>query len=484
MAEGALLWSLADFLEATGGRLMGAAPAGISGVSLDSRTLAPGDAFFAIQGDSRDGHAFAGDALKNGAGLAVVSADKAADIAARPLVAVADPLQALEKLGRAARARSGAKIIAVTGSVGKTGTKEMLRSALAESGDTHASAASYNNQWGVPVSLALMPPTARFGIFEVGMSHPGEIAPLAKMIRPHVAIVTAIAPVHLQYFASVDEIAAAKAEIFAGLEAGGAAIVNRDNPYFDFLAGRARQAGAGQVIGFGEDERAQARGVQVSLHPDCSTVSADILGQRATYKIGAPGAHLVMNSLAVLAAVRIAGGDLARAALALGGWRAPQGRGRRLEFKTRIGPVTLIDESYNANPASMRAAIAILGQAEPGANGRRVAVLGDMLELGEAAPRLHAELAEALVDAGVDRVYTAGPMMAALRDALPDSLRAAHGERSEELGPALERDIRPGDVVMVKGSLGSRMAPLVAALERHLVVRYEAEPRPASVTAN
>jgi UDP-N-acetylmuramoyl-tripeptide--D-alanyl-D-alanine ligase len=480
VAERGELWSLTDFIAATGGRLTGKPAQGISGISIDSRTIAPGEAFFAIRGEARDGHSFAAGALDKGAALAVVAEDKVAEIAAAPLLVVADPLQALENLGRAARLRSRAQIIAVTGSVGKTGTKEMLRAALSPSGETHASAASYNNQWGVPLSLALLPRTARFAIFEVGMNHPGEIAPLARMIRPHIAIVTAVAPVHLEYFVSLDDIAAAKAEIFAGLEPGGAAILNRDNAYFDFLAERARAAGAGRVIGFGEDERADARAAKLSLHADCSAVSADFHGIRVTYKVGAPGKHQVINSLAVLAAAQLAGGDLARGAMALGVWRAPRGRGRRLVFTTQLGSVSIIDESYNANPASMRAAIATLGQVQPGGNGRRIAVLGDMLELGQAAPHLHTELAEALVDANVDLVYTAGPMMALLRDALPAALRAGHARTADGLADMLERDIRPGDVVMIKGSLGSRMAPLVAALERHLVLRYEA----TAATAN
>lgn len=469
------LWSLADFIAATGGRLTGELPQGISGISIDSRTIAAGEAFFAIRGPERDGHAFVADAIQRGAALAVVAEDKAVEIAAAPLLVVTDPLEALKNLGRAARARSAARVIAVTGSVGKTGTKEMLRVALSPSGETHASAASYNNQWGVPLSLALLPSTARFAIFEVGMNHPGEITPLAGIVRPQIAIITAVEPVHLEFFPALEDIAAAKAEIFSGLEPGGVAILNRDNAYFDFLAERARAAGAGRIVGFGEDERAEARVAKLSLHTACSAVSADILGTRATYKIGTPGKHLIFNSLAVLAAVQFAGGDLARGALALGAWQAPEGRGRRLTFTTQLGPVTIIDESYNANPASVRAAIVTLGQAQPSGNGRRIAVLGDMLELGEAAPRLHAELADALVDAGIDLVYTAGPMMAALRKALPPALRAGHAKQAEGLAALIERDVHPGDVVMIKGSLGSRMAPLVAALERYLVVRYEAE---------
>ena len=277
-------------------------------------------------------------------------------------------------------------MIGVTGSVGKTGTKEALRLALARSGETHASVASYNNHWGVPLSLARCPASARYAVFEMGMNHAGEIEPLTRLVRPHVAIVTTVEPVHLEFFGSVEAIADAKAEIFRGLEPGGAAVINRDNPQFARLAARAKSAGVERIVSFGEHAKADARLIKCALHPDCSTVQARILGTDVTYKLGAPGRHVVLNSLAVLAAASLAGADLALAALALADLKPPSGgRGARITLDLPGGTALLIDESYNANPASMRAALALLGQAPMGPRGRRIAVLGDMLELGRAA---------------------------------------------------------------------------------------------------
>ena len=305
-----------------------------------------------------------------------------------PLLVVPDVLEGLRDLARASRARSEAKVIGVTGSVGKTGTKEALRLALTPSGETHASVASYNNHWGVPLSLARCPASARFAVFEMGMNHAGEIEPLSQLVQPHVAIVTTIAPVHLEYLGSIEAIADAKAEIFRGLVAGGAAVINRDIPQYQRLARAAESVGA-RVVSFGEHAKADARLITSSLHADCSTVQARILGADVTYKLGAPGRHVVMNSLAVLAAASLAGADLALAALALAGLAPPTGRGARSELELPGGRALLIDESYNANPASMQAAIALLGQADVAAQGRRIAVLGDMLELGPSGAELH-----------------------------------------------------------------------------------------------
>jgi UDP-N-acetylmuramoyl-tripeptide--D-alanyl-D-alanine ligase len=457
------LWTTDVLIAATGGRLSGSVAGALDGVSIDTRTLVPGDIFVAIEGRTHDGHAFVAKAFEAGAGLAIVRAG-AVDPQAGPLLEVDDPLTALEGIGRAGRARSGARIIAVTGSVGKTGTKEALRLALAKDGTVHASAASYNNHWGVPLSLSRLPADARYGVFEIGMNHPGEITPLARMIRPHVAVITTVAPVHLGNFASVDEIADAKAEVFAGLAPGGTAVLNRDNPYYDRLREAALAAGAGRVVGFGEHDRAEARLEKVVLHATCSCVSASICGHKVTYKLGAPGRHLVMNSLAVLAVVDCVGADLALAALALADMSAPKGRGARHRLAIGRGYFTLVDESYNANPVSMRAAIATLGTAKPGPRGRRIAVLGDMLELGEAAPRLHAELASALDDAGIDLVYACGPNMARLWEALPQARRGVHADDAAGLAETVADTIEAGDVVMIKGSLGSRMGPLVEML--------------------
>ena len=296
-------------------------------------------------------------------------------------------LAALVDLAHAARARLTAQVIAVTGSVGKTSTKEALRRVLGAQGQTHASAASFNNHWGVPLSLARCPATSRFAIFEIGMNYSGEIEPLVKMVRPHVAIITTVEPVHLEFFAGIEAIADAKAEIFEGVEPGGAVVLNRDNSQFARLQRRARKLGISRIVSFGADGKSDARLLDVSLHAACSAVHADILGQDVTYKLGVPGRHMAMNSLAVLAAAALAGADLALAALSLSQLEPAAGRGVRRMLEMASGEATLIDESYNANPASMAAALDVLGQAAVGPHGRRIAVLGDMLELGPPAPR-------------------------------------------------------------------------------------------------
>jgi UDP-N-acetylmuramoyl-tripeptide--D-alanyl-D-alanine ligase len=475
----ARLWSVEAMAQAMGAERTGALPDAVSGISIDTRSVSPGEAFFAIKGDARDGHEFVAAALKAGAGLAVVAAERRAEFASNaPLLIVRDVLDGLRDLARAARARLQAQVIGVTGSVGKTGTKEALRLALAPCGETHASVASYNNHWGVPLSLARCPASARYAVFEMGMNHAGEIEPLTRLVRPHVAIITTVAPVHLEFFGSVEAIADAKAEIFSGIEPSGAAVINRDNPQFARLSRAAKNAGVERVVSFGEHAKADARLIKCSLHPDCSTVQARILGTEVTYKLGAPGHHVVLNSLAVLAAVSLAGADLALAALALAEIKPPTGRGARSTLELRDGTALLIDESYNANPASMRAALALLGQAEVGPRGRRIAVLGDMLELGARGADLHRELLEPLLADGVDLVFCCGPLMRALWEALPSERRGGYAETSGALESQLLAAVRPGDAVMVKGSLGSRMGLLVKALQR-LSPREEALAAPA-----
>ena len=461
------LWTLDAMTAAMRAQPQGALPAIISGISIDTRTIVPGEAFFAIQGENRDGHDFVAAALKAGAGLAVVAAGKRAAMPNdAPLLIVPDVLDGLRDLARAARARLTGKVIGVTGSVGKTSTKEALRLALSRDGETHASVASYNNHWGVPLSLARCPQTARFAVFEMGMNHAGEIEPLTRHARPHVAIITAIEPVHLEFFPSIDAIADAKAEIFIGLEPGGSAVINRDSPQFARLQQRAKDAGVERIVSFGEHAKADARLVKCSLHPDCSTVEASILGMPVTYKLGAPGRHLVLNSLAVLATAVLVGADLAVAALALAQLKPAVGRGTRVTLDLPGGAALLIDESYNANPASMRAAIALLGQAQLGPRGRRIAVLGDMLELGPQAIDLHRGLAEPILANTVDLVFCAGEKMRALWEALPSERRGGYAENSAALEPEVLTAIRAGDAVMVKGSLGSKTGLIVKALER------------------
>ena len=461
------LWTLDDMAAAMRADRAGALPAEVAGISIDSRTLGKGDAFFAIQGENRDGHDFVEAALKAGAGLAVVARAQRARFAAdAPRLLVDDVLEGLRDLARAARARSHAQVIAVTGSVGKTGTKEALRLALTPDGETHASAASYNNHWGVPLSLARCPASAKYAVFEIGMNHAGEITPLTQLVRPNVAIITTIEPVHLEYFGTLEKIADAKAEIFSGIAPGGAAVLNRDNAQFSRLAAAAKAAGVARIVTFGEHKDADARLKRHSLQADSSTVEAHILGHDVTYKLGAPGKHLVLNSLGVLAAVALVHADLALAALALNNLKPATGRGARTTLKLPGGSALLIDESYNANPASMRAALALLGQAPVGPQGRRIAVLGDMLELGPPGAELHRGLGAAIEAAGIDLVFCSGPLMHALWEARPSARRGGYAETAAALEPAVLDAIHAGDAVMVKGSLGSKMGPIVKALER------------------
>ncbi|MGU3386090.1 UDP-N-acetylmuramoylalanyl-D-glutamyl-2,6-diaminopimelate--D-alanyl-D-alanine ligase [Methylobacterium sp. D53M] len=471
------LWTREELESATGGRLAGAGRA-IGGASIDTRTLQPGDLFFAIRGDTRDGHDFVPDALGRGAGAAVVSAARAEALAVHgPVLAVpeggADPvLRAMVRLGAAARARTRAQVVAVTGSVGKTGTKEALRHVLSEQGETHASAASYNNHWGVPLTLTRMPRSARYGVFEIGMNHGAEIVPLTAQVRPDIALITTIAPAHIEHFASLAAIADAKGEIFSGLQPGGVAILNRDAPHFDRLAAHAQASRAGRVVTFGEHADADVRALKIVLRPDLSVIDAVVMGQPVTYKLGTAGRHAALNSLGVMAVVHSLGADLARAALSLGGLKPPAGRGERTALEVGGGTAYLVDESYNANPVAVRAALATLAGIETGPRGRRIAVLGDMLELGAAAPDLHRGLAEAIEAARVDLVFTAGPLMRHLFEALPVSRRGAVADTAADLLEPLARTLRSGDAVMVKGSNGSRMGRIVEALK----ARYAVDP--------
>jgi UDP-N-acetylmuramoyl-tripeptide--D-alanyl-D-alanine ligase len=461
------LWTSSDMTEAMRAIVSGMLPNAITGLSIDSRTISPGEAYFAIKGDVHDGHDFVAAALKAGAALAVVEAaqrDKFPTDA--PLLMVDDVLAGLVDLAHASRARLSAEIIAVTGSVGKTSTKEALRRVLGAQGETHASAASFNNHWGVPLSLARCPASAQFAIFEIGMNHAGEIEPLVKMVRPHVAVITTVEPVHLEFFSGIEAIADAKAEVFVGLEPGGAAVLNRDNPQFARLRRRAKKLGISRIVSFGADKKSDARLIDVSLHAACSAVHADILGHDVTYKLGMPGRHMAMNSLAVLAAASLAGADLALAGLALSQAQPAAGRGVQHMLEVGSGEATLIDESYNANPASMAAALNVLGRAAVGPHGRRIAVLGDMLELGPTAAQLHRGLIDAVRANHIDLVYCCGALMRNLWDALSSGKRGGYAESADALESQVLAAIRAGDVIMVKGSLGSKMKTIVAALEK------------------
>ncbi|ASY57183.1 MULTISPECIES: UDP-N-acetylmuramoylalanyl-D-glutamyl-2,6-diaminopimelate--D-alanyl-D-alanine ligase [Sinorhizobium] len=460
------LWTSSDLLAAMNGRPVGNLPEGIIGISIDSRTIEKGEAFFAIRGDRVDGHDYAGIALANGASLLVVSEGKLPALGRliAPMIVVDDVLEAMIRLGCAARDRSAAKVIAVTGSVGKTTTKEMLRHVLSPLGRVHASVASFNNHWGVPLTLARMPETTDFGIFEIGMNHPGEIRPLSAMVRPHVAVVTSIAAAHLGNFASLDEIAAAKAEIFEGVVKGGHAVINRDSPQFELLERAAAAAGISHIHSFGANPKSEYRLIEFAGGADRSVLWAGIGGRTLEVTIGAPGRHIAENALAVIAAAQLAGADIDRVLASLATMQPEKGRGLRHRLKIGGGHLTLIDESYNANPASMRAAIALLRDAEPPAGGRRIAILGDMLEMGEHAAAVHAALADPIVEAGITDVWLAGPDMAHLRDALPVEVAVVHREAIGDLTSYALGAVAAGDVVMVKSSKGTGCAKIVQAL--------------------
>jgi UDP-N-acetylmuramoyl-tripeptide--D-alanyl-D-alanine ligase len=458
------LWTGTEFLTALDGDASGASPATITGASIDTRTIRPGDAFFALK-DVRDGHDFVKDAFAKGAALAVVDREHATALAGSgPLAIVDDVLRAMERAGVARRAQLDARVIAITGSVGKTGTKEALKLILGRQGPTMAPVGSYNNHWGVPLTLVRTPRDTAFGVYEIGMSNPGEIAPLARMAAPDVAIVTTVQPVHLASFPSVSAIADEKGAIYEGLPPHGVAIGHADIPDAGRLRAAAMASRAGRFVSFGESAGADVRLLSCALQADLSTVEADVMGTRVTYKIGSPGKHVVMNSLAVLAAVKLIGADLALAALALADFTPPQGRGAKQMLAAPGGQITLIDESYNANPASMRAALENLGRLKPGPRGRRIAVLGDMLELGPQEGEMHAALAGSIAANGVDLVFASGPLMRNLYDALPAAVRGAYAASSAGLEPLVLDALRAGDVVTVKGSLGSKMGPLVKAM--------------------
>ena len=504
------LWSAHDLVEATGGIM--AAPFGATGVSIDTRTLAPGDLFVALQGENGDGHRFVADALAKGAAGAMVHQDVPG---AANLLRVDDALAALTRLGGYARARFAGRVVAVTGSVGKTTTKEMLRCLFSALGPTHAAVASYNNHWGVPLTLARLPPDAAFCVVEIGMNHAGEIAPLARLARPHVAVITTIEKAHIGFLGSIEAIADEKASIVAGLEQGGIAVLPMDTPMLPRLRAAAQAVGA-TVIGFGADATADARLVDIAMDADGSDVTAALDDVPVRFRLNAPGRHMAMNALAALLvlsryaglsreadqretrssegegdrvgtqppvgtqqpfvvcrpdrphpALRAAPGSspgqaLSRVAGEVFAHFTPvSGRGARRHLPLSTGTALLLDESYNGNGASMRAALSVLSL-QPAR--RRIAVLGDMLELGDASPAEHAALAPDAA-AAADLVFACGPLMRHLFDALPDQKRAAHAPDAASLAPLVARAIAPGDAILVKGSLGSRMRRVVDALD-------------------
>lgn len=441
----------------------------ITGLSIDTRSLNAGDLFIALRGGQADGHAFVGQAFEAGAAAAMVEEGGVQDGVNGPLIIVADVLAALEAMGRVARQRTQAYVIAVTGSVGKTSVKESLHAALQKSGRVHVSEKSFNNHIGVPLSLARLPIEADYAVFEIGMNHAGEIATLVDMVRPHCAIITHIGEAHIENFASMQALAQAKAEILTAFAGDGVALLPADNAYLSVLQDVAAENNVAKVLTFGMTPAANISEThsapdKVKLHAQCSCVSAHILGTAVTYKIGVPGAHHVSNSLAVLSAVSLAGADVALAALSLAGYQALSGRGRRHHLQSPQGAYELIDETYNANPISMAAALQTLGLSPHEGHGRRIAVLGDMAELGAEGPALHASMAQVIAQAEIDLVFGCGPLTQHLMDALPAQCRGQYAPTPDQMVEVLIDEIHRDDVVMVKGSNASNMQSVVRGL--------------------
>ncbi len=458
------LWTAAEAVAATGGTAQGDWRA--DGVSIDTRSLQPGDLFVALKA-ARDGHEFVAQALANGAAAALVSRIPEGVAADAPLLIVEDVQAGLEALGMAARARSKARVVAVTGSVGKTSTKEMLARMLGDQGATHASVASYNNHWGVPLTLARMPRETDFAVIEIGMNHPGEIAPLARMARPHVAMITTVAAVHLEAFEDVAAIAREKAAILQGLEPGGVAVLNADIAEADILRHAAGAAGA-RIVGFGQTAQ-DYRLLDASVQGNTTVARAEVAGAPLLYKIASAGRHFAMNALGALAACAALGAEPALSVLALGRWSPYRGRGVRelIRLDPAIGDqvLTLLDDAYNANPTSVAAALEVLAATDVD-RGRRIAILGDMKELGPDAERFHAALADLPAMAAIDRVHSVGPLMRALHGALPEAKRGLHCDTSAELARALKSRFAPGDAVLVKGSLSMRLGVIVDVIRK------------------
>jgi len=447
------LWTSSDAETATLGHVTKAFAA--NGLSIDTRTLKEGDLFVALKGDNRDGHDFVRAAFAAKAGAALVSRELEGVNGA--MLVVAHTQRGLDDLAVAARARSDAKIVAVTGSAGKTTTKEILRLGLGALGKTHASAASYNNHWGVPLSLASLPQDARYAVFEIGMNHFGEIRLLAGFVRPHVALVTTIAPAHLEFFGSCEAIADAKSEIFESIAPGGMALIPSDSPYAERLIARAKQSHVSRIATFGGKAGSDARLLGYDETDGGAHIKADIQGLPVEFWLAAPGRHIATNALGALLAVAALEGDVLNAAAALKQFAALKGRGARFS----AGDIEIIDESYNANPASMAAALALLGAAK----GRRIAVLGDMLEMGDDGAAHHANLLKPVEDARADLLFLCGPAMQSLWDKLPASRRGAHAANSAELTKPLLAALKPGDTVLVKGSNGTKLSVIIDALK-------------------
>lgn len=469
------LWTREELIDATDGRWISSEKntPEIHGVSIDSRTTEVGDLFIAIVGPNSDGHDYVAEALEKGAAAIVVSRS-GLDIQG-PTLLVNDTFEALNDLGAAARSRTDAKVIAITGSVGKTGTKDALAAVLSENGRTHKSVLSYNNHWGVPLSLARMPEDTEFAVLELGMNHPGELAPLSQLVKPGVVLITRIAPAHMEAFKSLKDVAKAKAEIFEGLQAGGTVILNADSPHYKDLVKAAKKAGAATITSFGQSADAQSRIIDFAARQSFSCVRGILGGEKITYKIGASGEHWIENSMAVLAAANAVGADLGKAGLTLAKFQPPKGRGNEYTIPLLRGVYTLIDDSYNANPTSMSAALRALASRDVGAGGRRIAVLGDMLELGTDSQAYHRNLIDDISGTDIDLVFCCGTEVRHLMDQMTPTKTGVLAETADELFLPVQDMLHDGDVVLVKASRGVGLDRLVDYLRSNAQLNSHAE---------
>lgn len=459
-------WSPDSILSAVRGNTLHAQDWSATGVSIDSRTVQKGQLFIAIKGPSFDGHDFVRKAVDSGTIAAIVDHQPPNIPADFPLIFVDDSFIALHDLGQAGRARSNARVIAVTGSVGKTSSKEQLRLMLGAVDETYATQGSLNNHWGVPLSLTRLPETSKYGVFEIGMNHAGELGPLSKEVRPHVALITNIEAVHLEHFESLEAIAKAKAEIFLGLDSTGIAIINHDSPHRALLLDAARAQGIKKILSFGLDAKSDAHPLSIEQDEEGTNVEALIAGKKISYRINALGRHLAFNALGTLLGCAALGADIAICAEALSSYSPPEGRGTKQCISLfNGGSITLIDETFNASPVATKAAIAVLGQMKPSRDGRRILALGDMRELGNTAINLHTELADTIYEYKIDQVHCCGELMGHLHEILPPSMQGKHRLNSEELAPLVAADIHDGDVLLVKGSHSMHMERVIEAIK-------------------
>jgi len=461
------LWEMDVITSVLDGRPVGNLPAGITGISIDTRTLKQGEAFFAIRGDRFDGHDFLPAAMGAGAGVAIVSEEKLVSLGSLklPLIVVRDVMEAMHRLAEVARVRSKAQIIAVTGSVGKTTTKEMLRTVLSPSGKVHAPVGSFNNHWGVPLTLARMPEDTKFGVFEIGMSHAGEITPLVKLVRPHVAMITAIAPAHIGAFETIDDIARAKAEIYTGVVPGGYALINHDDRRYTLLRDLARKEGIEHLVSYGQKRGSDFWLRKLEKTAEGSKMNVRMKEREIDFEISVPGEHMALNSVGVLGAAVLLGAETEKTVDALSKVQAADGRGARYQLggSGAMG-ITIIDESYNANPTSMTAALEVLGNHDGVKTHRRIAVLGDMLELGRQSRKYHEGLAKPLSASRADIVFLVGEEMESLAKILPKDKLGGHFKNAKKLVATLKKIMKPGDVVMLKASKSIGFSAVVQQL--------------------